>query len=171
MWHPTRRRLEQWAESLLHTHDTPERTALAFALGVTIGFSPLVGLHTILGLVLAFVFNFNRVALLAGIWTNLPWVFGPYYAGVTAAGAWVLGTTIPPNLLVRIEQLRTSIHTDDLNSWINPALALGELLRPLLLPFTLGSTLGCLVLGLIAYRATLTLLTARKRHIERVKKP
>ena len=50
MWHPTRRRLEQCAESLLHTHDTPERTALAFALGVTIGFSPLVGLHTILGL-------------------------------------------------------------------------------------------------------------------------
>ena len=35
-----------WLEQLLHTHDTPQRTAAAFALGVFFGFSPLLGLHT-----------------------------------------------------------------------------------------------------------------------------
>jgi uncharacterized protein (DUF2062 family) len=166
MWYPSRQKIEEWAESLLHIHDSPERTAFAFALGVTIGFSPFVGLHTVMGLVLAFVFNLNRVAVLAGIWTNLPWVFGPYYATVTAGGAWLSGTSIPPHLLARIEQIRGSIHLDDAHTWVNPILALGELLRPLLVPFTLGSSVGCLILGLAAYRITLPFLVARKRHLE-----
>jgi len=166
MWSPTRRKIERWAESLLHIHDTPERTALAFAMGVTIGFSPFVGLHTVIGLILAFVFNLNRVAMLAGIWTNLPWVFGPYYAGATAAGAWICGTSIPPHLLARIEEIRGTIRINDWNTWLSPVLALGDLLKPLLLPFTVGSSLGCIVLGVAAYRSTLAFLIARKRHQE-----
>ncbi|PYR60956.1 MAG: hypothetical protein DMF85_03510 [Acidobacteria bacterium] len=51
MPHPRGRR---WLEQLLHTHDTPQRTAAAYALGVFFGFSPLLGLHTVLGLVFAF---------------------------------------------------------------------------------------------------------------------
>ncbi|HEY3886316.1 MAG TPA: DUF2062 domain-containing protein, partial [Vicinamibacterales bacterium] len=70
-----RRRLEQ----LLHTHDTPERTAAAFALGVLIGFSPLLGVHTLLGVVLAFALNLNRVAVLLGVYSNLPWILPAYY--------------------------------------------------------------------------------------------
>ena len=119
-----------------------------------------------IGLILAFVFNLNRVAVLAGIWTNLPWVLGPYYAGVTAAGAWLSGTSIPPHLLTRIEDIRNPIRIDDWHTWLSPVMALGELLRPLFLPFTLGSSLGCLVLGLVAYRAALTFLIARKRRID-----
>ena len=38
-----------WIDKLLHTHDSPERTARAFAVGVFFGFSPFLGLHTILG--------------------------------------------------------------------------------------------------------------------------
>jgi uncharacterized protein len=166
MWHPTRQRIERWAESLLHIHDTPERSALAFAIGVTIGFSPFVGLHTVIGLILAFVFNLNRVAVLAGIWTNLPWVFAPYYAGVTAVGAWFSGTSIPPHLMTRLDQIRNAIRLDDWHTWLSPFVALGELLRPLVLPFTLGSSLGCIVLGLVAYRAALTFLIARKRRLD-----
>ena len=43
-------RVRAWLEQLLHTHDTPQRTAAAYALGVFLGFSPLLGLHTVLGL-------------------------------------------------------------------------------------------------------------------------
>ena len=65
----------------------PARTAAAFGVGVAVGFSPFVGLHTLIGLVLAFVFNLNRVAVLAGLWVNLPWFMGPYYAATTAFGS------------------------------------------------------------------------------------
>ena len=46
-----------WLEQLLHTHDTPQRTASAYALGVFFGFSPLLGLHTVLGLIFAAYIN------------------------------------------------------------------------------------------------------------------
>ena len=41
-------RFKRWLEQLLHTHDTPHRTALAYAVGVFFGFSPVLGLHTVL---------------------------------------------------------------------------------------------------------------------------
>ncbi len=46
----TRALVRKWLESLLHIHDTPQRTALAVAVGVFIGFSPFLGLHTIIAL-------------------------------------------------------------------------------------------------------------------------
>ena len=42
--------VRRWLDALLHVDDTPERTAAAFALGVFFGFSPFLGLHTVLGL-------------------------------------------------------------------------------------------------------------------------
>ena len=40
---------------LLALDDPPERTALAFSIGVLIGFSPFLGLHTIMAALAAFV--------------------------------------------------------------------------------------------------------------------
>ena len=49
MIHLTRALVRRWLDALLHIDDTPERTAAAFALGVFFGFSPFLGLHTLLG--------------------------------------------------------------------------------------------------------------------------
>ena len=160
MYHLTKRKIEQWMESLLHIHDTPERTAAAFSLGVAIGFSPFVGLHTLIGLALAFFFNLNRVAVLAGLWVNLPWFMGPYYAAATALGTWLTGATMPPQFLAQLEGIWA------LPAWRDRMSALGHLLRPLLIPYTLGSLLGAVPMGLLAYRPTLAFLLARKRHRE-----
>ena len=92
-------RTRRWLDQLLHTHDTPERTALAYALGVFFGFSPMLGLHTVLGLVFAFAFNLNRVAVLLGIYSNLPWILPAYYSLATLLGAAILRVKVPPNLL------------------------------------------------------------------------
>jgi uncharacterized protein (DUF2062 family) len=69
----------KWLDTLLHIADTPERTAAAFALGVFFGFSPFLGLHTLLGILFAFLLNLNRVAVLLGVYSNLPWIIAPYY--------------------------------------------------------------------------------------------
>lgn len=160
VWHLTKKTVERWLESLLHIHDTPARTAAAFGVGVTIGFSPFLGFHMVLGLVLAFVFNLNRVAVLAGMWVNLPWFMPPYYAATTAFGAWITGTPVSPQLLAQLQDI------GNLASWRERMAELGRLLRPLLLPYTLGSMLVAVPLGLLAYRGTLAFLLARKRHHE-----
>jgi uncharacterized protein (DUF2062 family) len=63
-------RVRRWLEQLLHTHDTPGRTAFAYALGVFFGFSPFLGLHTVLGITFAFALNLNRVAVLLGVYSS-----------------------------------------------------------------------------------------------------
>lgn len=153
--------LQRWTQSLLHTHDTPERTAFAFALGVAIGFSPFLGFHVAIGLALAFLLNLNRVAVLAGVVLNLPWLIGIYYAAATAFGAWLTSTPMPPHFVSRLEAIAAT------PGWFNRLAALRQLLEPLLGAYILGSTVGALALGLAAYVVTLPLLrtVARKRLI------
>jgi uncharacterized protein len=84
-------RVKEIFKRLLHIEDTPERTALAFGIGVFLGFSPFLGLHTLAGLAVAFLFRLNRPALLLGVWTNLPWLIIPYYSFATWVGMWLTG--------------------------------------------------------------------------------
>lgn len=84
----------QYLRGLFALDDTPERIALAFALGVFFAFSPLLGLHTILGLTIAFIFRLNRVAVLLGVWVNNPYTLVPIYAAAAYVGGHLIG--FPP---------------------------------------------------------------------------
>jgi uncharacterized protein (DUF2062 family) len=160
MWHWSKAGLERRLESLLHTHDTPRRTAFALAIGVAIGFSPFIGLHLIIGLLVAFLFNLNRVAVIGGVCVNLPWLMGFYYAATTALGTWLLGTPVP-------ERLMRSLHMAwQLPEWDERMDALRGLLEPLLWPFTLGSVIGAIILSVVTYHAALPVLTALRRRRE-----
>jgi uncharacterized protein (DUF2062 family) len=151
-------RMRHWLDQMLHTHDTPERTAVAFALGVFFGFSPLLGLHTLLGLVFAFALNLNRVAVLLGIYSNLPWILPAYYTLATMAGAAILRVPIKPRLL---RELTTAFGEA---SWADFR-HLAHALMPLAWSYVLGSTLGAIVLALVAYRLSLTMIVAHRRRI------
>jgi uncharacterized protein (DUF2062 family) len=159
MWRYSRATVQRWSHLLLHTHDTPVRTAAAVGLGVAIGFSPFVGFHVALGVILAFVLNLNRVAVIAGVWVNLPWVMGAYYPAATALGAWILQTRIPPHLMAQLAGIWA------LEAWGARLDGLVDLVRPLLWPFTLGSLIGAVVLGFLAYRVTLPMIVAHRRHL------
>lgn len=151
----TRTAIARWLERLLHIHDTPQRTALAFALGVFIGFSPLLGLHTALGLALAFAFGLNRVAVLLGVYVNLPWFLAPYYTVATLTGAAVLRRPLPRGLLSEFATL--------LERWPKGELAhLLTLLRPLFWSYVLGSTLLAALAAVVAYYAALGFVLARR---------
>ena len=94
MIHLTRSLVRRWLNTLLHIQDTPERTAAAFALGVFLGFSPFLGFHTLLGIALGFLLNLNRVAVLLGVYSNLPWIVAPYYAFATMVVGAALTTMV-----------------------------------------------------------------------------
>ena len=86
-----RRAFRGWVRRLLALDDTPERIALAFAIGVFLAFSPLLGLHTVLGIGIAFAFGLNRVAVLLGVFVNNPWTLVPIYTAATYLGGLFVG--------------------------------------------------------------------------------
>jgi len=155
------RQIHRWLGQLLHTHDTPQRTAAAYALGVLFGFSPLLGLHTLLGIALAFALNLNRVAVLVGIYSNLPWILPAYYTLATMLGAAILRARVPPRLL----QDLTGAFRDA--SWADFR-HLAHALKPLLWSYVLGSTIGAAILAFVAYRVALATIIAHRRHLAKL---
>jgi uncharacterized protein (DUF2062 family) len=155
-------RTRRWLNQLLHTHDTPQRTAVAFAVGVFFGFSPMLGLHTVLGLGVAFAFNLNRVAVLLGVYSNLPWILPAYYSLATLLGAAILRVKVPPNLL---RDFQASLAE---RSWADFR-QLGEALTPLAWAYVLGSTIGAVVLAVIAHRVALLMIIAHRRRLDSAK--
>jgi len=137
-------------KQLLHIEDSPERTALAYALGIFLGFSPFLGLHTIGGIVVAFLFRMNRVAVLLGVWTNLPWWIIPYYTVATWVGMKVIGFQIDPAVLAEIFRLGLNegfIQSDFWNRLASQS--------DLLLAFGVGSLILGTMLSFIAYPLSL----------------
>jgi len=149
---------------LLTLDDPPERTALAFAIGVFIAFSPFLGLHTIMATSVAFIFRFNKIAIFAGTFINNPFLtLVPIIIVSYAVGAFVLGRPlrIPPE---GIELLK------------EPHLLTGDYYRKLfnegwqvVWPFTVGGMVLSVICSMIAYPVTSRLLRTRQQR--KVSKP
>jgi len=160
MIHLTKSLVRKWLESLLHIHDSPQRTAAAYAVGVAFGFSPFFGIHTVLALAVAFVFNLNRVAIVLGVYTNLPWVIVPYYTVTTMAAAAVLGVGVRADFAFQLRRLfELSVFGGAF--WAG----LADLLQPLIWPYALGSTAGAVVIGALSYFVALPFIIAGRKHI------
>ena len=145
-------RWQQLRHVLFHVEDTPHRTALAFATGVFIAFSPLVGFHWALALGTAFALRLNRVAVFLGTYVNNPWTLAPLYLAGTALGCAMLG--VSPDGLATIEWHR--------HGWDFYA-HLIEHLKPYLWPYVLGNTVLGAAAGGATYFIMRTLLERRAR--------
>lgn len=143
-----RRAVGGYIRKLLAMEDTPERIALAFALGVFLAFSPLLGLHTILGLSIAFLFGLNRVAILIGLFINNPWTLVPIYAAATYVGGLLVGFPTIENL----PSINWS-HLWKLQFWSDLARQWG-VLKPLLF----GSFILSFTFAALSYPAALMML-------------
>jgi len=158
MIHLTRALVRRWLDTLLHIDDTPERTAAAFALGVFIGFSPFLGLHTLIGIALALLLNLNRVAVLLGVYANLPWIIAQYYAFATMAGALITRTKLPPDLPERLRELFALSFLGG-QFWRE----LVRILEPMLWPYAVGSIIGAAILAGVAYPLALAFVRSRRK--------
>lgn len=143
---------------LLALDDPPERTALAFSIGVFVAFSPFLGLHTILATSIAFIFRFNKLAIYSGTFINNPFLtLVPIIVASYAIGAFLLGRPlrIPPEgveLLTNPHPLTADYYRKLFReSW------------QIVWPFTVGATVLSVVCSLIAYPVTLRLLRAHRR--------
>jgi hypothetical protein len=137
---------------LLNLDDPPERTALAFSIGAFIGFSPLLGLHTILAAMVSVVWRLNKPALFTGAYINNPWTLAPI---ITAS--WAVG------------RLFVSAPEIELSSFHFSALLTAGFWRmiaaqwPQLLPFAIGATVLSIISALVSYPLMLYILRAYRR--------
>jgi len=110
--------------------------AIAFAIGVFIGMSPLLGIHTILGLLAAWLFRLNRLITLVGVYITNPWTIVPIYSFGTWIGARIMGMH---KIIPVIDWTQITL------------LGFFKEFRPLLLPFLIGSTVIGIVSAVISY--------------------
>jgi len=143
---------------LLAIDDPPERTALAFSIGVFIAFSPFLGLHTIMATVVAFLFRFNKVAIYTGTFLNNPFfTLVPIIIASYAVGAFVLGRP----LQIPDEGLELLKNPDLLSSNYYSRLFVQS--WHIVWPFTVGATVLSVVCSVLAYPLTLRALRAYRR--------
>ena len=143
---------------LLALDDPPERTALAFSIGIFIAFSPFLGLHTIMATAVAFIFRFNKIAIYSGTFINNPFLtLVPIIIASYAIGAFMLGRPlrIPESgiELLKHPHLLTADYYRRLfnESW------------EIVWPFSVGATTLSVVCSLIAYPVTSRWLRSRQR--------
>jgi len=148
---------------LLAIDDPPERTALAFSIGVFIAFCPFLGLHTIIATFVAFAFRFNKIAIYAGTFVNNPFItLVPIIIVSYAIGALIMGRPM-------------RIPEEGMRLLKNPEIFSGEYYRQVFVqswnlvePFAIGATVLSVVCSLLAYPITLKTLRAyRKRKINK----
>lgn len=122
-------------KQVLHLQESPQRTALAFAVGVFIGFSPLYGLHTAMVFFFAWALRLNFLALMAGAFLNNPWTVVPILGTTYWVGALLLGRSDSP-----------SFDWQDLSFS-----AIYEQVIPYATPFVLGGLVLSLLGSVLAY--------------------
>ncbi len=149
-------RIRSVLDQVLHLHEPPQRTALAFALGVFIAFSPAYGLHTAMVLFCAWAFRLNFLALFLGAGINNPWTLVPILGATYWTGAVLLG--LPGNPSFDWSDLSfTSIYRQ---------------IMPHTVPFFLGGTvlsvLGAIIGYPIAYYVILKHRRARAHRREKL---
>jgi len=142
---------------LLSLDDPPERSALAFAIGVFIAFSPLLGLHTILATLIAFLFRFNKVAIYTGTFVNNPLTLVPIIVASDAIGALLLGTPVR----IPAEAIEILRHPRPFSSKYYSQLFVHSWY--LLEPFALGGVILSVICSLLAYPLTFWALRANLR--------
>jgi uncharacterized protein len=151
--------LRDLIKRLLKIEDTSERTAMAYSVGVFLGFSPFLGFHTLMGVAVAFLFRLNRVAVLLGVWSNTPWWIVPYYIAATGLGLWMTGLRIDRGVVMRTFQLARDQGILGSDFWEHLMSQGG-----LALSFTIGSSILAVLLALVAYPLSLRWIKFYRSH-------
>ena len=120
---------------VLHLQESPQRTALAFAIGVFIGFSPAYGLHTLMVFFFAWALRLNLLSLMAGAFLNNPWTVVPILGATYWVGALILGRSDNPSF-----------------DWQDMSFSgIYEQVMPYAMPFFLGGMVLSLLGAVLAY--------------------
>ncbi len=83
---PMFERLRTWARDLAGIDDPPHKIALGMALGIFVGFLPIMGIQMAVVLPFALLFRGNKFAAMAGVWVSNPITVLPIYYMIYVVG-------------------------------------------------------------------------------------
>ena len=124
--------------------------AAGFAVGVFFSFTPLVSLHTVLALLVAFIFRLSKLAAVAGVWVNNPYTMPFVFYGCLRLGEWILGTGFHPLVCERWT----------LDAFLRTAM---PLVAPLLVGTTIVGLVAAVAAYFIVYRIAVRVKSARRK--------
>lgn len=134
---------------VLKVKDSPHRIALAFALGVFMGISPLLGFHYIGGIFLAWLFRLNKLVAIVGVSVNNPWTILPISTFCVWVGAKLIGIkqVLPEVDWKSLSLMNIISRLADFENFILVVKAL----MPLISAFFVGSFVICTISAVISY--------------------
>ncbi|MDR2883477.1 MAG: DUF2062 domain-containing protein [Deferribacteraceae bacterium] len=129
------KRVKAALHDILTLDVSTKKLALACAIGIWIGFSPYLGLHTLMAVLASSILRLPIYPILIGAHTVNPFTIPFIYTFTTAVGSTLLGTDLNINL-----------------QWDNITLKeLWETQKSLLLPFWLGTHVVGAALSIFTY--------------------
>ncbi|WP_273689952.1 DUF2062 domain-containing protein [Ketogulonicigenium vulgare] len=147
--------------------DSPERIARGIAAGVAASFSPVIGVHALIALLVAKLVRGNMLAAFIGQGFGNPFTALPIMAGALNVGYAVMGSrpaegmiaAVPEHFINAAKQLWHNIQAG-----FGPATAhwneLVDFWHMIFLPFLIGGAILGPVFGVLAYGVTLPLVRA-----------
>lgn len=134
-------------KQVLHLQESPQRTALAFAVGAAIAFCPFYGFHMVLVGLCTWAFGLNFVALLAGALINNPWTIVPILGATYWTGAVIIGQSTSPTF-----------------DWNDLSIrAIYEQVIPYALPFAIGGIVLSLISAALSYPIALYVISKHRQ--------
>lgn len=146
---------------ILHPELSPERVAWSFALGLSIAWNPLLGLHTAMVFLFCVIFRrLHRPVMIMAMLVNNPWTTVPIATASTWVGNLVRGHFISGNL--------AKVHWHEIG-WrsfvtLRGFEAMTIMLRPVLKSYLIGGTI-CTLLALPIGYFFMLWLTKRLRRL------
>ena len=135
-------KIREQFRSLWNSHTSPRKLALALAVGVFLGASPLWGLHTLLAVAVCFLAGLNKPATIFGTLVSNP-LLAPFLIFFSlATGSWVLYGRAAH---LSLQEIKVHFQSPD---W-------QDLLNEYLLPYCVGSVIVGLALALVTFWVTL----------------
>lgn len=163
-------KIKEGIQHILHLDEPPRELAKAFAAGVFVAFTPFIGLHTLIILLMAWVFRMNKVVALMGTFVNNPWTIAFVYIGPTwIAVYWMRRIGIPvPRLNYNrlVDQFHQTLESYSI--W-QPAFWIKFLseFKPFIHAFLIGTTLAGIISAFIAYFISFYGIKYYRRKIKR----
>ncbi len=140
---------------MLGRNDPPEMVAASFAVGVTISFTPLIGLHWLVALLLAFVLKLNKIDVLLGTLVVNPITIGPISAVALPLG----------RLFLRAE--RVAVSHLPWREFFSPSFwsAAGPRMRAVGLQWGVGMLLLSIIAGALTYVVLLKVIRIHRARL------
>jgi uncharacterized protein (DUF2062 family) len=165
-------RFREALQHLLHLEDTPRRIALAFAIGVFIGFSPPTGLHIVVAILVAWVMGLNKAIMVFGSLVNNPWTMVPIYATCLWVGVHLYGihrftpidwNAVMPGTLIHQFEAAGAEGQGLFSALASTGLHFIDQFRTYFIPFLIGTVVVGLVASVVSYFILISIVTEYRK--------